>query len=161
MQPQRRIVSAGVGQPMQPQPAPKVDRAISELYQNKFDVHRRQLKDLRDHIEEALSGKDSLSEAAAENVKAVLANANKTIESFKEDRQAWGGWCTAWQVRNKGERSSETPLGRNRLLKRKRLFCTPRAEGICARLGVKLGGNQLWGKQHVDKHHSLWIQSCW
>ena len=57
--------------------APKVDRATSELY-------------LRDHIEEALSGNDSLSEAAAENVKAVLANANKTIESFKEDRQAWG-----------------------------------------------------------------------
>ena len=70
--------------------APKVDRATSELYQNNFDVHRRQLKDLRDHIEEALSGNDSLSEAAAENVKAVLANANKTIESFKEDRQAWG-----------------------------------------------------------------------
>ena len=70
--------------------APKVDRATSNLYPKQFDVHRRQLKDLRDHIEEALSGKDSLSEAAAENVKAVLANANKTIESFKEHRQAWG-----------------------------------------------------------------------
>ena len=69
--------------------ATKVDPATSQLYKDKFDTHRRKLKQLRDGIEEALQGCEALDEAKTQSVGVTLANANKTVESFKEDRQAW------------------------------------------------------------------------
>ena len=69
--------------------ASQVDPATSALYKDKFDLHRRNLKTLRDTIEETLQGCDTLDPDKATTVAATLANANKIIDGFKQDRQAW------------------------------------------------------------------------
>ena len=71
--------------------ASKDDPQTSALYKEKFDAHSRNLKSLRQTIEEALQGTETLTDEEAERVSTELASASRLLDNFKSDRRAWGG----------------------------------------------------------------------